>query len=228
MEENVNVNINSVSNPTSENLDTIENQNSLSSDYMGDMVTPYAVDNTPGGTPDIDWSSIQADIDASLLQYGERNPYSEMIDMVSSDLQPFAMEGGFSFGEVPEKASPNYNPYDEQTGDFDLSTAEGQKKALQGISSHINQTTPVDIQKEIYKAPINYGIKSSNLDRYYLHNHYDELGFHPFQDNESYYNINSTGWDDWQRARKQFTRMFTPALTSPYRSYKDVFGGNFF
>tara|TARA_R110002020_G_scaffold29814_1_gene94165 strand:- start:6747 stop:23012 length:16266 start_codon:yes stop_codon:yes gene_type:complete len=219
-------NLENPNNPTSQELnlakDQVDYKNSLNlnSDQFG-------IDNVPGGTPSIDWSIIQEDIDASLLKYGESNPYTDMIDIVSSDLEPFAMEGGFSFGDRPEKASPNYNPYDELTGDFDLTTPEGQKKALQGVGDYVNKTTPLDINKEVYREPVHYGIKSSNLDRYYLHNHYDELGFHPFQDTESYYNRNSTGWDDWQRARKQFNRMFTPALTSPYRSYKDVFGGKF-
>ena len=73
---------------------------------------------------------------------------------------------------------------------------------------------------------IRFGLKSSNFDRYYNHPKFQELGFHPYADNESYYNANSTWWDENARMRSQWTKIFTTGFMSTYDAIGDWIRGD--
>lgn len=62
-------------------------------------------------------------------------------------------------------------------------------------------TNPYQLGKEqIFGA----GIDHHAYERYYAHPSFDQLGFSPFRDNESFYNENSNFFDDLARATPQF------------------------
>ena len=73
---------------------------------------------------------------------------------------------------------------------------------------------------------IRFGLKSTNFDRYYNHPKFQELGFHPYADNESYYNTNSTWWDENARMRSQWSKIFTTGFMSTYNAIGDWISGD--
>ena len=66
------------------------------------------------------------------------------------------------------------------------------------------------------------------MDRYYHHPRFKDLGFHPFANNDAYYNTNSNKWDNFTRSRAAFSSMFDDAFFSSYRSIGDAFSGDTF
>ena len=75
--------------------------------------------------------------------------------------------------------------------------------------------------------PVRFGIKSSNFDRYYNHPKFNEVGFHPYADNETKYNEVSTWWDENKRARGAFWNVFSTGFLSTYKSLGDLAAGNY-
>ena len=78
-----------------------------------------------------------------------------------------------------------------------------------------------------YRPDMEWGIRESNFDRYYASNLYDQLGFHPYRNNEEIYNSKSTFWDENQRARKQAWNTFQTGFTSTYDAIGDWMDGNY-
>jgi hypothetical protein len=72
-----------------------------------------------------------------------------------------------------------------------------------------------------------FGFKSSNFDRFYNHPNFDKLGFHPYRNNEEYYNENSTWWDDNQRMWGQWGKVFGTGFMSTYDALGDAMQGNY-
>ena len=117
----------------------------------------------------------------------------------------------------PGKATQHYNPYESSTPP-NLNTLEGKKKFLQqGLYDDM-------VNPKVQKAPgyipdIEFGIKETNFDRYYAFDDlYDELGFHPFRNNEEIYNANSTFHDEFARTWGQTSKILSTAFTSNYRN----------
>ena len=160
----------------------------------------------------------------------ERNqPYFDMIDSVAIDMDkyPFQVSNNNMNSPVPGRAGTDYNPWETNTGEIDLSTANGRTAFLASSQQstakfkNILPTTPMG-----YEAPQEYSARRYNLDRYYRHPNFAELGFHPFANNEVYYQANSSKWDNFTRTRGAFTDMFDDAFTSHYRSIADMFSGD--
>ena len=66
-------------------------------------------------------------------------------------------------------------------------------------------------------------IRQSNFLRYYEHPDFAQLGFTPYADMESYYNANSSIWDDMSRMRGEFGSLVGSGFSSVYRSLGDLF-----
>jgi hypothetical protein len=57
---------------------------------------------------------------------------------------------------------------------------------------------------------------------------FDEVGFHPFRDNESAFNAKTTGWDDFSRmATNSFAPLFTRGFVSGPKSIIKMLNGDF-
>jgi hypothetical protein len=69
-----------------------------------------------------------------------------------------------------------------------------------------------------------YGV---NYERYYSHPKFSKLGHNPYRDNETLYNQNSTWWDDFRRAGKQYLSSAGSAIVSQATTWGDTikFGG---
>ena len=74
--------------------------------------------------------------------------------------------------------------------------------------------------------PIYAGIRSHNFDRYYQHPEFNKLGWHPYANNEEYYNANSSWWDDAARSSSHFVNLVGTGFMGPLRSIGDLFDGD--
>ena len=154
-----------------------------------------------------------------------------MINAASLDLNKVLPQiGGYKKYTSSGPSGPGFNPWEANTNQFNLNTIEGRRAFMAGTPQRASQSfqgtgrgTPGGGS---WQNPIVFGMRSANADRYWNHPNFKELGFHPFQDNETYYNKNSTWWDDMTRARGVYGSMFGPAFTSNWRAIKDFFQGN--
>jgi hypothetical protein len=117
---------------------------------------------------------------------------------------------------TPTLSSETYNPTKQRTG-YNLSTPDGIHALLNDFSGVIKSDKPV------IANPIAAGIRESNFDRYYKHPKFSKLGWHPYADNESFYNANSSWWDDFGRMSTQFGNLASTGFVSSYRSIGDLF-----
>ena len=125
---------------------------------------------------------------------------------------------------APGRATGGYNPYSQQ-GQLDLTTKQGRNERLAQAFMNASDSTGADTTPG-YQDPLVFGSKKFNYDRMMAHPNSGELGFHPLYDNESYYNKNSTWYDDSRRMGKQWRRMFSNAFMSSYRNIGDMLSGN--
>ena len=117
----------------------------------------------------------------------------------------------------PTLSTSTYNPFKQRSG-LNLSTPEGKLQLLSNTGKFTKPTGEVKIADPLYA-----GIRSHNFDRYYKHSEFSSLGWHPYADNEAYYNANSTWWDDASRMWDQFGNLASTAFLSAYRSMGDLF-----
>ena len=78
--------------------------------------------------------------------------------------------------------------------------------------------------------PLNFSKKASNYERYNnpgFKKLFNDIGFHPYVDNESVYNANSTWWDENARMRGQWGRIFSTGFMSTYDAIGDMFKGEY-
>jgi hypothetical protein len=78
--------------------------------------------------------------------------------------------------------------------------------------------------------PLKFGIKATNYDRYNapgFEHLFNKIGFHPYVDNETVYNANSTWWDENARMRGQWGRIFSTGFMSTYHAIGDAIQGNY-
>ena len=68
---------------------------------------------------------------------------------------------------------------------------------------------------------------TTKVDRYrgYGATTFNRLGFNPMEDNEEYYNANTSGWQDFKRMSGQYGDLFSTAFTSNYKTFGDWISG---
>lgn len=122
-------------------------------------------------------------------------------------------------GYTPTYLSPEekFQSLETQNSESDIDRLMNQVYSQPSTTS--DKLTPNNVQT--------FGFKSSNFDRYYNHPNFDKLGFHPYRNNEEYYNENSTWWDDNQRMWGQFGKVFGTGFMSTYDALGDAMQGNY-
>jgi len=153
-------------------------------------------------------------------------PFFDMIDRAAIDIDkyPIMFSNNDMNAAYPGRAGTDFDPFRTSTGIPDLSTQNGIKAFL---------SSAVDVTKQIkgpdktpgYRDPFHYSARDYDLDRYYRHPRFSDLGFHPMADNEAYYQANSSKWDNFTRTRSAYMDMFGPAFTSGWRSIGQMFTG---
>jgi len=108
----------------------------------------------------------------------------------------------------------NYNPYEQNVN---LSNSEI------NILKNMNQINDKVLKNPKPLHPIYTNKRITNFERYYSHDKFGELGWHPYRDNEKIYNENSTVWDDYGRMLGQMPKLLYTGFVSAYRSIGDLF-----
>ena len=137
------------------------------------------------------------------------------VDLYKTDIQKYGIDAMASLGiAVPSFATDTYNPVDQQNppdntysklkGAFTLDDTTGDERVAPGFA----------------------GMRQSQFMRYYKHPDFTDLGFSPYANMESYYNANSTVYDDMTRMWSQYTSLAGSGFSSVYRSIGDAFDGD--
>ncbi len=128
---------------------------------------------------------------------------------------------------LPGNASANFNPVAQALptrSSSVISQPSGDQARLTNLVNTVSQIETKQNQSKVGPvAPLYFSRKAARYDRYYNHPSYDELGFHPYVNNEEFYNANSTVIDDAQRMFGQAAKQFGSAFLSTYRSIGDLF-----
>jgi len=154
-------------------------------------------------------------------------PFKDMIDAAAVDLDrySFSISPNNDLNQLyPGRAGSDFNPFRQSSAVPDLGTANGRKAFLSQTQDIVNQEFPSK-DPSGYRDPYYFGAKRYEMDRYYHHPRFSDLGFHPFANNEEYYQANSSKWDNFTRTRGQWAAMFGPAFTSGWRSIGDMISG---
>ena len=122
----------------------------------------------------------------------------------------------------PTNAVGEYNPVSQQKPPS-LNTQEG----TDGLTNDILNFEPGRKNLNPYITPNAYADRDrSSFDRFYMSSAFDDLGWHPYADNESYYNENTTVYDDMARMRKVYGGLLKTGFMSAYRSIGDLTDGD--
>mgnify|MGYP003644153475 CR=1 FL=1 len=158
---------------------------------------------------------------------GPIDPYTEnLIDEAAkfSQFVPFFPPNNSMSNPYPGRATPNFNPYTESSGEFNESNVKQReanyRQTIDGGVGFDQGLTPN------YTVPVKLNIAASNLDRYYASSAFSRLGFNPFADNERYYNKHMTNQEERARSWGAFKSLFSDAAGSNMRSYGDFFTGD--
>lgn len=96
----------------------------------------------------------------------------------------------------------------------------GSNPIVDSLESAMNQVGSWGYNPDAYGKTYNYagGIYGANFDRYYGYGSdiYNKLGFHPYRDNESHYNQNTSWWDDFNRMTSQWVSYAGAGFKSMY------------
>ncbi len=137
------------------------------------------------------------------------------VDLYKTDIQKYGIDAMASLGvAVPSFATDTYNPVDQQNPPDN--TYSKLKSAF----------TLTDVNEDQRVAPGFAGMRQSQFMRYYKHPDFSDLGFSPYANMESYYNVNSTVYDDMTRMWSQYTSLAGSGFSSVYRSIGDAFDGD--
>jgi len=142
--------------------------------------------------------------------------------ILASQLEPGFMENLEAASNfINTNLTPTYSSpleYINQANDN-----EAQSTLLESIKDVASR--PQSVSDRLLKPQnvTQFGFSSSNFDRYYNHPNFNELGFHPYRDNDTFYNENSTWWDDHRRMWGQWGKVFGTGFTSTYDAIGDMF-----
>ena len=216
-----NIGNNTIINPSIDNsLNNISGPGTGVVNYEHDFTDLSIIDGTTFN------DSVQIALDG--MPNLERNqPFFDMIDEAAVDMDkyPAMFSNNNMDSPFPGRAGTNYNPFETSTGEIDLSTENGRSNFL-AASQTITSESYGPTKPQGFIEPQEFSARRYNLDRFYRHPNFAELGFHPFANNEAYYQANSTKWDNFTRTRSAFIDMFGPAFWSSYRAVGDMFTGD--
>ena len=155
-------------------------------------------------------------------------PYLDMLDAHAIDMSkyPVQLPNSNLNAPYPGIAGNTFSPFEKDSGKFNLNTAEGREAFLSSTQDVTAAQAEPNMTPE-YIDPISYSSRKYELDRYYNHPRFKDLGFHPFANNDAYYNSNSSKWDNFTRSRAAFSSMYDDAFTSNYRAIGDFFSGDY-
>ena len=150
------------------------------------------------------------------------NQYVNMLNAAAPKINSYAAAPmGNINSPYPTMAGDTYDPRKQQLPP-DLTTSDGISRFLNESDFEAREVT-ADIP--VIEDPIYASQKATNFARYYEHPNFNELGFHPYSNNEEYYNANSTWFDDGRRMWDQFKSLTGTGFMSGYRNAANYISG---
>jgi hypothetical protein len=135
------------------------------------------------------------------------------VDLYKADIDRFGIPAMASLGVArPSLATGTFDPVKQQN------PASGTYNTMSQILKADSKGAASDVVDPRFAS-----IRQSNFLRYYEHPDFAELGFTPYANMESYYNANSTIWDDMSRMSGEFGSLVGSGFSSVYRSMGDLF-----
>lgn len=172
------------------------------------------INNALPGAEQIDFNPPQAWYDSPDIPDftpGLDPDYVKLLD----HYQPIIEQYTIPFADDINSVYPNENNDTNPSGD-------PYKNSFDRIfNDPIPQTNEVSIAD-----PIVFSAKKTQFDRYYNHRNFSKLGFHPYANNEDYYNANSTFFSDAARMLTQFAKLTGSSIRGNYRSFGDMFNSD--
>lgn len=95
------------------------------------------------------------------------------------------------------------------------------KQQLGNFSDYMRSSSSWAQDKFKLAKPLDYNGSQYGMffDRYYHHPKFKKLGFSPYRDNESFYNQNSSNWDDFKRMTKVWDNLFWDGATGLFQNW---------
>jgi hypothetical protein len=133
----------------------------------------------------------------------------------------------------------NYNPVSmNYPYDMDPNSKlfQSQEKPNSSLENLFNKYSNPAMNKQLVQGgseslqPLKFDTKATNYDRYNapgFKHLFNDIGFHPYVDNETVYNAQSTWFDEFARMRNQWTNVFSTGFMSTYNAIGDAFSGNY-
>jgi len=213
MAEKLNINSGLSTNPGSLSSDVVMNTPALGYDGINQFDYEDVIDKI---------EKQQVD---SGLAFGVDEEFRRSVDAAAVAINPYAIGNMDNVNSpYPGRSTGTYNPY-SQTQAPDLNSAEGIARfRAQGAANSMKKNPDL---APGYENPIEVGIRESNFERYYKNPQFGRLGWHPYANNEEYYNQNTTVWDDWSRMSGEWGGLFSTGFKSVYRSIGDIFEGGY-
>ena len=194
---------------------------------MEDRILDNQVPNNPVGVPDDQFTfqtiaELEVPPNLAEFQTSLDPQYEAMLQEQSDLINRFAMPASHNYNSpYPAPSTGGYNVNDQQTPP-NLSTMQGKLRMF----SDITKQAPKVKEDGIFGSntikiedPIVAGIRTSNFDKFYASPAYSELGWHPHADMESYYNENTSWFDDSARMFGQLNKLMGTGYLSSYRSW---------
>lgn len=142
-----------------------------------------------------------AKVDLQALLNQSLTGTNTVIPPTIDEIDPLNMEGDELLAAIDQMPGPKI-PGVEKPVENPFDTENPYTNFMQNQWDQFNATAPGAAYNPL--APGKEELFGSGADhhfyeRYYEHPKFDKLGFTPFRDNESFYNENSTAWDDSRR-----------------------------
>jgi len=180
----------------------------------------------PEQTSSQDLGSNQLDFSTAESPFGDLNGIN--VDQIQKDNQntfgnnPASGSGGPPGITTVQTTQPDVTTPAKVKNNYD----ERKAKALNFINN-FGQVVEHSYNIEHAYGSYEFDQYKSNVDRYggYNQETFNKLGFNPIIDNESYFNANTTRWQDFKRMAGQLMPLVGSSFMSTYNSVGNLFKG---
>ena len=183
------------------------------------------IDNNVVSQPLHDASMENVDMEALENNYfdfpiGTLSPANDMVNNWQATAQ--------TINQIPISYAPGINqellpplPGERQTEIANIAEIRRRdfKNMLTSSQMHTPKYTGAD------PKAIHFSTKGFNYDKWQGSPDFQEIGFHPFRDNESLYKESESFWDRNSRMADNYGKLFWPAFTSNWRAIGDLLSG---
>jgi len=183
-------------------------------------------DKGPTAVPLHDASMENVDIEALENNYftfpiGTLSPANDMVNNWQATAQVI--------NQIPISYAPGINqellpPLPEQNQKTKVANiAEQNRRSFSNMLTRSQNHAPAYFGAD--PKPVHFSTKGFNFDKWQGSADFQEVGFHPFRDNEALYKVSEDFWDRNSRMSDNYSKLYWPAFTSGWRAIGDMLSG---